>query len=71
MRNGILLVNHYAWLREHEGLSVREAVMKGSSERLVPVLMTALSAALGLIPLALAAGRPGSELLAPLSAACA
>jgi Cu/Ag efflux pump CusA len=41
--------------------------MKGSSERLVPILMTALCAALGLIPLALAAGKPGSELLAPLS----
>jgi HME family heavy-metal exporter len=67
VRNGILLVNHYAWLREREGLAVREAVLRGSSERLVPVLMTALSAALGLIPLALASGRPGSELLAPLS----
>jgi CzcA family heavy metal efflux pump len=67
VRNGILLVNHYAWLREREGLSVSDAVLKGSSERLVPVLMTALSAALGLIPLALAAGKPGSELLAPLS----
>ncbi|MDX2175025.1 MAG: efflux RND transporter permease subunit [Candidatus Sumerlaeia bacterium] len=67
VRNGILLVNHYAWLREHEGLAVREAVLRGSSERLAPVLMTALSAALGLIPLALAAGRPGSELLAPLA----
>jgi HME family heavy-metal exporter len=67
VRNGILLVNHYSWLQEHEGLSVREAVVKGSMERLVPVLMTAISAALGLIPLALAAGRPGSELLAPLS----
>lgn len=67
VRNGILLVNHYAWLREREGLAVREAVVRGSMERLVPVLMTALSAALGLIPLALAAGHPGSELLAPLS----
>jgi HME family heavy-metal exporter len=67
VRNGILLVNHYAWLRTHEGLPVRDAVLRGSSERLVPVLMTALSAALGLIPLAAAAGRPGSELLAPLA----
>lgn len=67
VRNGILLVNHYGWLRENEGLTVTQAIHKGSSERLVPVLMTALSAALGLIPLALAAGKPGSELLAPLS----
>jgi HME family heavy-metal exporter len=67
VRNGILLVNHYSWLRRNEQLCVRDAVMKGSSERLVPILMTALCAALGLIPLALAAGKPGSELLAPLS----
>lgn len=67
VRNGILLVNHYRWLREREGLDVRGAVLRGSAERLVPVLMTALSAALALIPLALAAGKPGSELLAPLA----
>jgi HME family heavy-metal exporter len=67
VRNGILLVNHYGWLREHEGLGVEAAILKGSQERLVPILMTALCAALGLIPLALAAGKPGSELLAPLS----
>jgi Cu/Ag efflux pump CusA len=67
VRNGILLVNHYAWLRHNEGLAVRDAVMRGSMERLVPILMTALAAILGLIPLALAGGEPGSELLAPLS----
>ncbi len=42
-------------------------MVQGSSERLIPILMTALSAVLGLIPLALAAGEPGSELLAPLA----
>jgi len=67
VRNGILLVNHYRFLAEHHGLSITDAVIKGSVERLVPILMTALSAALGLIPLAIAAGEPGSELLAPLA----
>ncbi|MBK9973717.1 MAG: efflux RND transporter permease subunit [Planctomycetes bacterium] len=66
VRNGILLVSHYQQLRG-QGLDLRTAVIQGSSERLVPILMTALSAVLGLIPLALAAGEPGSELLAPLA----
>ncbi len=67
VRNGILLVNHYHHLMREEGASLHDAVVRGSMERLVPILMTALSAALGLLPLALAAGRPGSELLAPLA----
>ncbi|MAY73624.1 MAG: CusA/CzcA family heavy metal efflux RND transporter [Phycisphaerae bacterium] len=67
VRNGILLVNHYDHLVREEGASVGEAVVQGSMERLVPILMTAVSAALGLAPLALAAGEPGSELLAPLA----
>ena len=67
VRNGILLVNHYQYIMEREGKSLEEAIMRGSLERLSPVLMTALSAALGLLPLALAAGEPGSELLAPLA----
>jgi len=67
VRNGILLVNHYAWLQENEDLDIRAAVDRGSAERLVPILMTALTAVLGLVPLALAAGLPGSELLAPLA----
>jgi HME family heavy-metal exporter len=67
VRNGILLVNHYAHLEEHEGCSRAESVVRGSMERLVPILMTALTAALGLIPLALSADKPGSELLAPLA----
>jgi Cu/Ag efflux pump CusA len=66
VRNGILLVRHYLDLMA-EGLTPHEAVLRGSRERLVPVLMTALSAALGLVPLAIAAGEPGSEILAPLS----
>jgi CzcA family heavy metal efflux pump len=67
VRNGILLVNHYGDLRAKEELPVPEAVVKGSMERLVPILMTALAAVLGLVPLAMAAGEPGSELLAPLA----
>lgn len=67
VRNGILLVNHYDHLQQHEGKSLAESIIQGSMERLVPILMTALTAALGLIPLALAKGKPGSELLAPLA----
>jgi len=67
VRNGILLVNHYQHVMQVEHAPVEEAIVRGSMERLVPILMTALCAALGLVPLALAAGRPGSELLAPLA----
>ncbi|MBZ0136794.1 MAG: efflux RND transporter permease subunit [Planctomycetes bacterium] len=67
VRNGILLVSHYRSLQREEGMDLKEAIVKGSSERLVPILMTALAAVLGLVPLAMAAGEPGSELLAPLA----
>jgi HME family heavy-metal exporter len=67
VRNGILLVNHYDHLERVEGCPRADAIVRGSMERLVPILMTALTAALGLLPLALAAGKPGSELLAPLA----
>ena len=67
VRNGILLINHYNHLMDAEGVPLGEAIVQGSMERLVPILMTAISAALGLVPLALAAGEPGSELLAPLA----
>jgi len=67
VRNGILLVNHYSHLQAHEGRTIAESVVIGSMERLVPILMTALTAALGLLPLAFARDRPGSELLAPLA----
>ena len=66
VRNGILLVDHYAALLR-EGVPLREAIVRGSMERLAPILMTALAAVLGLVPLALAGGEPGSELLAPLA----
>ena len=67
VRNGILLVNHYQHLRDHEGASMAESIVRGSLERLIPILMTALTAALGLIPLAMGGDKPGSELLAPLA----
>jgi len=67
VRNGILLINHYNHLIQEEHVPLGDAIVQGSMERLIPILMTAISAALGLLPLALAAGRPGSELLAPLA----
>ncbi len=67
VRGGILLVNHFNHLMDEEGVPMAEAIVQGSMERLAPILMTAVSAALGLLPLALAAGKPGSELLAPLA----
>jgi Cu/Ag efflux pump CusA len=66
VRNGILLVRHYLDLLS-SGVPFGEAIVRGSLERLVPILMTALTAALGLLPIVFAAGEPGSEILAPLS----
>ncbi|HWP82521.1 MAG TPA: efflux RND transporter permease subunit, partial [Bacteroidota bacterium] len=65
-RNGILLVSHYQTLLA-EGKSLAQAVKQGSMERLSPVLMTALSTGLALIPLALAGGDPGSEIQSPMA----
>jgi CzcA family heavy metal efflux pump len=67
-RNGIMLVTHIRHLVEFEGVSdAVQAVSRGASERLVPILMTALAAGLGLLPLALASGEPGSEIQAPMA----
>jgi CzcA family heavy metal efflux pump len=67
-RNGIMLVAHIRHLVREEGvLHLDEAVRRGASERLVPILMTALAAGLGLVPLALSAGEPGSEIQAPMA----
>ena len=65
-RNGILLVAHYQRLLQ-EGLSRREAIVRGSLERLSPILMTALAAGLALIPLALGGDKPGNELQTPMA----
>jgi len=66
VRNGILLVSHYNHLLG-EGLDLAEAVWTGSMERLSPVLMTALSAGLALVPLAIAGGEPGNEIQSPMA----
>ena len=67
-RNGIMLVSHIRHLREAEGVTdLREAVMRGASERLAPILMTALAAGLALIPIAAGMGKPGSEIQAPMA----
>ncbi len=65
VRNGIILVSHINALRK-EGMSLFDAVMKGASERISPVLMTALTTGLGMLPLALAHGS-GAELQKPLA----
>ncbi|MBL7960512.1 efflux RND transporter permease subunit [bacterium] len=65
-RNGILMVAHYQHLIG-EGKEFRDAIFQGSIDRLTPVLMTALTAALALIPLVLSADQPGSEIQAPMA----
>jgi Cu/Ag efflux pump CusA len=67
VRNGILLVNHYDHLMRHEDKTMFEAIVQGSSERLVPILMTALTAALAVVPIVLQGDKSGNEILAPLS----
>ncbi|MDE7443320.1 MAG: efflux RND transporter permease subunit, partial [Muribaculaceae bacterium] len=65
-RNGMLLISRYNALRE-QGIGLMERIRLGSSDRLNPILMTALTSALALIPLALRGGQPGNEIQSPLA----
>jgi CzcA family heavy metal efflux pump len=65
-RNGIMMVSHYEHLMTNEGKSLPDAVLQGSLERLAPILMTALSAGLALVPLVLAGHEAGNEIQAPM-----
>jgi Cu/Ag efflux pump CusA len=67
-RNGVMMIAHIHHLVEHDEVqNVLEAVKRGAEERLIPILMTALAAGLALVPLALSAGQPGSEIQAPMA----
>ena len=66
-RNGMLLISHYNLLREEQGMNLHDCIIKGSLDRLNPILMTALSSALALIPLALRGDLPGNEIQSPMA----
>ncbi|MDA0587724.1 MAG: efflux RND transporter permease subunit [Planctomycetota bacterium] len=67
-RNGILLLNHYLHLVKYEGEGwTKSMIVRAGLERLAPVLMTALTSGIGLVPLVLAAGEPGKEILYPVA----
>ena len=66
-RNGMLLISHYNHLQRVEGYSLHESIIRGSLDRLNPILMTALSSALALIPLALGGDLPGNEIQSPMA----
>src|SRR5439155_23048703 len=67
-RNGIMLVSHYRHLQLEEGVPFgRELILRGAAERVAPILMTALAAGLGLLPLALSGSKPGYEVEYPMA----
>lgn len=65
-RNGMLLISRYKRLRA-DGMGINETVRKGSSDRLLPIIMTALTSALALVPIAIRGGEPGNEIQSPLA----
>lgn len=68
MRNSIIMISHFEHLVAHEGMTWGlDAAIRGASERLTPVLMTAVVTALGLLPLALGSGKPGKEIEGPMA----
>jgi Cu/Ag efflux pump CusA len=67
-RNGIMMLSHYLHLLREEGESFdQKMILRGTQERIIPVLMTALTAGFALIPLLLGAGQPGREILHPVA----
>ena len=67
-RNGIMMVSHYVHLMQHEGeIFNKQMIIRGTQERLSPILMTATTTALALVPLALSKGVAGRELLYPIA----
>jgi Cu/Ag efflux pump CusA len=66
-RNGIMLISHVRHLQAGGATDFRQAIMQGASERLAPILMTAMAAGLALVPVALGMGKPGSEIQAPMA----
>ena len=65
-RNGMLLMSHYNHLRD-EGINLHQRIITGSIDRLNPIIMTALSSALALIPLAVKSSEPGNEIQSPMA----
>ena len=67
-RNGIMMVSHFRHLQDQEGMAFgKELVVLGATQRLIPILMTALSSGLALIPLPISANTPGHEIEPPMS----
>ena len=67
-RNGIMMISHYLHLMQHEGEKFDQVmILRGTQERIIPVLMTALTAGFALVPLLLGAGQPGREILHPVA----